>query len=273
MTGLFVTGSGVGGLIMPPLANWLILSHGWRISYVILGSAVLVIIVIAALFLKRDPSQTNQLPYGAKNIAGDKSVTQAKGFAIREAVRTNQFWLVYGIFFCFSLAANTMVLHLVPHITDIGISPTTAAMVMAAMNGLGIVGRLALGGMADRIGNKRVYVVTFTLLVISYLWVMFAGELWMFFVFAIIFGLGYGSGLTQPSPVVANIFGLKSHGLIFGIMSTGYTLGAAAGTITAGYLFDINGSYQWTFVIGSAVCVIGLLLTVGLKPMRSYSTP
>ena len=64
MTWTVVAGLGIGALIAPPVANWLIYSYGWRLSYVILGAAVLLIVTLAAQFLKRDPTQVGQVAYG-----------------------------------------------------------------------------------------------------------------------------------------------------------------------------------------------------------------
>ena len=81
--------------------------------------------------------------------------------------------------------------------------------------------------------------------------------------------MGFGAGLTQESPIVANMFGLRSHGLIFGVVSVGHTLGAAIGTFLAGYFYDITGGYQLTFLICGIASVIGLVLVLVVKPVKS----
>jgi MFS family permease len=268
MTGMLMLGSGIGGMIMPPLANWLILNHGWRISYLIIGGVLLVVVFIAAQFLKRDPSQINQVPYGANEAAGEKSRVNTQGLSLKKALNTRQFWLIFTLFFCFSVGVNTVIVHLVPHITDLGISPTIAATFLVATNAAGIVGRVGLGGLGDRLGNKRLFLMTFTLLIIGFSGFVFIKDLWLFYPFVLIYGLGYGSGLTQESPIVANMFGLSSHGLVFGVASLGHTMGAAAGTLLGGYLYDISGSYQLTFIICVIASIVGLGLVLGLTPIR-----
>jgi MFS family permease len=113
-----------------------------------------------------------------------------------------------------------------------------------------------------------VFVITLSLLIVSFAGFIMVKDLKWFYALVIIFGLGYGSGLTQESPLVANLFGLKSHGLIFGFASTGHVLGAAVGTLMGGYLFDISGSYQLTFVICGMLTVVGLALVFALKPVK-----
>ena len=69
MTGVVQAGAGIGGMILAPLAGWLILTHDWRYAFFILGITVLVFMLLSGLFLKRDPAQVGQLPYGADEAA------------------------------------------------------------------------------------------------------------------------------------------------------------------------------------------------------------
>jgi len=91
MTGIVVTGSSVGTMIMAPLAGWLIASYGWRISYAVIGIISLVLITLVAQVLKRDPSQVGLLPYGVNEAKKETSLNLAvKGFSFWEAINTRQ---------------------------------------------------------------------------------------------------------------------------------------------------------------------------------------
>lgn len=100
MTAFVSTGTGLGMVIMPPLARWLIATYGWRTSYIIIGVTTFVLVLILAQFLKRDPGQIGQSPYGADEVKAEDSSLDTRGFSLREAVRSRQFWLFSGIFFC-----------------------------------------------------------------------------------------------------------------------------------------------------------------------------
>ena len=91
MTGCVMAGLGTGGLIIPPTINWLITAHGWRNSFIIVGTIVIVIVVSAAQFLRRDPSQKGLAPYGANTGGGKDSSSGTEGFSLKEAVSTRQF--------------------------------------------------------------------------------------------------------------------------------------------------------------------------------------
>jgi MFS family permease len=100
------------------------------------------------------------------------------------------------------------------------------------------------------------------------LWLQLAKTLWMFYVFAAFYGFAHGGFFALGSPLVAGLFGTRSHGLIFGISIFSSTIGGAMGPILAGHIFDVTKSYQIVFFILAALSIIGLILTASLKPIR-----
>ena len=95
-----------------------------------------------------------------------------------------------------------------------------------------------------------------------------ANEMWMLYIIAAVFGFTHGGMGASESPLVARVFGLSSHGLIFGVAGLGFTVGAAAGPYVMGYIFDSTGSYHIAFGVCAAVSVIGLILSVILRPTK-----
>jgi len=191
------------------------------------------------------------------------------GFSLKEAVQTIQFWLGFFILFCFGYGVIAIAVHLFPHITGLGISDISAANVMAINGGVGIIGNIFVGGfIGDRIGNRKVILIGFILAVVSLVWLLPSRELWMFYLFAIVLGIAMGSIGTSESPLVARLFGLKNHGLIYGIFVLGFTAGGAVGPLVTGYIYDTTGSYYNAFLACIAFAVVGFILTVLLKPTR-----
>ena len=259
MTGIVLAGAGVGTLFAPPIANWLISTHDWRASYTILGSVVMVIVILAAQFLRRDPAQVKQVPYGKEEAElGLKLIT--KGFSLKEAVRTNQFWLVFSMFFCLACPVYAIMVHIVPHTIDLGISASSAANLLATIGGLSIVGKVVLGGAADRIGNKQAFIIGFILMSAALFLLVPATQLWALCLLVIAFGFAYGGCAASESPLVAVLFGLRSQGTILGVLNLGYTIGAAVGPFMAGFIFDITGNYQLAFWVCGAISIVGFTL-------------
>ena len=267
MTGIVMAGVSTGTLIMPPVASRLISAYDWRMSYIIVGSIVSVVVVLLAQLLRRDPTQVRQRPYG-ENEGGKQEVSETHSLSLREAVHTRQFWLTSGIFFGLAFCIYTWMTHIPLHAIDLGISPITAANILATIGGLSIVGRVVLGSAADRIGNRRVFIIGFILMSAALFWLVPAKEVWELYLFAVVFGFAFGCAASE-SPLVAELFGLSSHGLILGVINCiGFTFGAAVGPLIAGRIFDMTSSYQLAFIVCAATGVVSLILTVLLKPIE-----
>jgi hypothetical protein len=101
----------------------------------------------------------------------------------------------------------------------------------------------------------------------SLLWLVPAVEAWRLYLFVVVFGFAYGGLGVVESPLAASLFGLGSHGLIYGVLIVGWTMGGAASPFVTGYVFDVTGSYQAAFLLGAAVGILGLILTAVLKPI------
>ena len=88
----------------------------------------------------------------------------------------------------------------------------------------------------------------------------------MLYLFAAIFGFSYGSTSVLMSPTVADLFGLRSHGEILGMVLFSTTIGSAIGPVVVGHIFDITGSYQLGFLVSAVLSFIGLILVSILRP-------
>lgn len=266
MTGIVTAGVGVGALIGPPATSSLIAGYDWRISYLILGTIVLIGVTAAAQLLRRDPAQVGAVPYGAGELRQTTVKLPAQGLSLREALRTRQFWIMAVAFLCYGFSLSAILLHLAPHAAGLGVSAASAANLIAMIGAASVVGKVWLGSAADRIGNKNVYLIGFALLAASLFALVPLTELWTLHLFSIAFGLAYGGLAAAHSPLVAWLFGIRQHGLIFGVSFNGWTIGCALGPIFAGYVFDATGSYQIAFLVCGTLSVIGLLLTTRLTP-------
>jgi len=269
ITGIVKVGTGLGQLILPLIATALIAAYGWRKSYIILGAVVLVTFVAVAQILRRDPQEMGLLPDGRSNgpdNAGSGSTEQ--GVPLRAAVLTRQFRTMcaaeFTIFFCLL----TMIVHIVPHATDLGLPPGTAAGVLSTIGGVSMLGRVVMGTANDRIGGKRSLIICFVVLLFGLIWLQVAGDAWMLFLFAVIYGFAHGGFFTVVSPTVAELFDTGSHGVLFGLVLFCGTIGGAIGPLLGGYIFDLTGSYQILFFVLTGVIVIGFVLIILLRPLQ-----
>jgi MFS family permease len=268
MTGIVAAGTGIGILVGPLIATQLVSIYDWRVSYIIMGGSAWLVIVLIAQLLRRDPAQVGQQPYGESEGEQSGLGLEAKSFSLKEALHTKQFWLFGGLCFSFGFCLFTSIVHVVPYATDLGISAAGAANIMVTIGVLSIVGKVVLGGAGDRIGNKQALIISFTLWSLAYSWLLIATEEWMLYLFAAAFGIAYGGNSTSQSPLVARLFGLSSHGLIFGVLGLAVAAGGALGPFIAGYMFDATGSYQSAFMLCVIIGIVGVILTALLKPTK-----
>jgi MFS family permease len=268
MSGIIKVGTGVGMMIMPIGVTWLITIYGWRKSFTALGLLILVFIIFLAQFLVRDPAKKGQYPDNESKADIGSPDSSEGGLSFRDTVHTKQFWTICGVYFVILVCVYTILMHIVQHAIDLGISAPDAAKVLASIGGVSIAGRFLMGAAGDRIGNREALFICLLFLLTGLIWLQLAKKLWMFYLFAAAYGFAHGGFFALASPLLAGLFGTRSHGLIFGIVIFCSTIGGAIGPLMAGYFFDVTKSYMIVFLILAAMSIIGLILTLSLKPIR-----
>ena len=270
MIGIVKVGTGIGMLIMPLLINYLVSNYGWRTAFFYLGVLSLVGFVIGSQFLVRDPEKKGVAVDG---IAGEIPLNgQAveQGMKLNRAMRTWPFWTICGSYFIIIFCLSTILMHVIPHAIDLGISSASAANILATVGAMSIAGRFIMGGAGDRIGNRPALIICFGCVTLGMAWLQFADNLWMLYFFASVHGFAHGGFFALIAPILADYFGTRDHGVILGIVIFFSTLGGAIGPILAGYMFDVTGSYGLIFLILNALSVVGLFAAYSLRPDITY---
>ncbi|MGD9305221.1 MAG: MFS transporter, partial [Desulfobacterales bacterium] len=269
MTGIVKVGTGTGQVLVPPFAVAIIAAFGWRNAYLILGTLTLLVLVAAAQVLRRDPQSIGLLADGGSHAPGEAGNGPGGGdMPLSAAVRKPQFWIICIAELVAFSCIFTIIVHIVPHATDLGLSLATAVAVQSTFGGVSMLGRFVMGVAIDRIGGKRSLIICFSIFFCGFIWLQMAREAWMLFLFAVIYGLAHGSFFTAVSPTLAEFFGTGSHGLLFGIVLFSGTIGGAIGPLLAGHTFDMTGSYQMVFLLLSGLAGIGFVLMTLLRPME-----
>ncbi len=262
MTGIVKVGTGTGQLVIPFVTSQLILSYGWRTSYLVMGTGVMLLLVSIAQLLRRDQGQTNPAPDPRKGMSsGHPSF-------LRETLHTRQFWTLCGANLAIVFCLMTVIVHIVPHARDARVSAAEAAGLLSVIGGVSIAGRFVAGFCIDRTGSRRVMIICFFLLIAGLLWLQTAREMWHFYLFAAIYGIAHGGFYTAISPIVAEFFGIEAHGVLFGIVAFSGTVGSAVGPTLAGYIFDATAGYGLALWLCTFLAVLGLVLTFSLKAGR-----
>jgi MFS family permease len=268
MSGIAAAGIGVGVMFLPPFASYFISSFGWRTSYIIIGAVVLILVILSAQMLKRDPLEIGQSALGMS----EEHENGLQNFTFREALRTRQFWLITGTYLMMGVCLQSILVHIVPHATDVGIAEVTAATIISVIGGISIVSKVVLGIAVDRLGNKPVALMMTSLMLIALIIIQLSDALWVLYIFAVVFAFGYGGFAAIQSPYLAELFGLKYHGTIFGFILFVLGLGAF-GPFVAGKIFDATSSYHFAFLMLAVLSFLAILLAFGIKKTTAPRLP
>jgi len=264
--GITTSGGGFGAIVMAPFATYLISNFGWRTAFIVMGLIAWLVISSMCLILKKDPGDMGLLPDGVKSEAAQpgpqkKEIkAQLTGPSLLQASRTSNFWFLGLIWLLLSLDVHLVFVHVVPYAVDMGNSLMDAAIILALIGGTTIPGRILVGRVSDTIGRKAPAIACAVLQVGALLWLMWAQELWMLYVFAIAFGFLWGGLGVLTTALIGDVFGMRSIGAIMGMMSAGWALGAASGPAIGGYIFDVSGTYFMAFAAGAVAILIAALL-------------
>ena len=257
-------GTGCGKLLVPLAVAALVAGYGWRTACVAFGATALVVLVAAAQVMRPDPESMGLRADGAARRGSPVPPEPYTGSATRSPL----FWILCCSQAIVFACLITITIHIVPHATDLGAPRATAAAVISAIGGISVLGRLAVGGAIDRIGGRRALIACYAALFASLVWLQFANEPWMLFVFAAVYGVAHGGFFTVMSPTVAEFFGTRVHGALFGTVLMFGSIGGAIGPLAAGAVFDATGSYRIAFGVLLGLAVAGLVLVSRLPPMR-----
>lgn len=241
-SGIAVSGIGVGTLVMPPLASWLIDILGWRGAYSVLAAIVISIGVGMACFIVNDPRSKGTGPDGAAPAIGD-SVAIAVGVSPGQAIRSRQFIGLYAACLICSFGVFIPFVHLVPYALDHHIDHSAAVLLLGAIGVGSTFGRFFLADLADRIGRQFFLLMMFAGMALALvIWAM-ATRFWSLAAFALIFGIFYGGWVAILPAVVMDHFGGRYVGSIIGILYTSVAIGTLIGPAAAGFIFDASNSY------------------------------
>ena len=269
--GIVSSGSGIGIVVMSPIAAWLITSFGWQNSYLIMALIALFVMVPSALLLKRAPGEVavspevERIDTDTTNSFEKQFPNQLGGLSLPQAVKTTNFWLMIIIYFLLAFCVYIVITHIVPHAIDLSINPVQAASILSLIGGTSILGRLLMGTASDSIGRKQIIMICALLMAGTMLWLIQSSELWMLYLFAAVFGFSYGGGDAPLIAIIGDIFGERHLGVIMPVTSVGWPIGAAVGSALAGYIFDINGSYTFAFIIGMIAILTAAALILFMR--------
>jgi predicted MFS family arabinose efflux permease len=230
---LVMAGVGTGAIVFPPLAQFLIDEHGWRIAYFVLGALVLLLgIPLTAIFVREKP-----------HAAGAGIPSTLHGVTLAQGLRSREFWILVATLFLGSMSVNGAITHLSPLLTDRGVQATTAALAAASLGLASFCGRLLTGYLLDRFFGPRVGFCVLAITAAGILLLATARSVTPAVAAAAMIGLGLGAEADITPYLLTRYFGLRSFSTLYGFTWTAYAIAGAIGPVVMGRAFDATGSY------------------------------
>jgi MFS family permease len=270
--GLAMVGVGLSTFIMPSLSHTLIGAFGWRSAYVLLGLAVMVVTIPVGFFLKERPEMMGLSPDGGDVAAKGMGNSSKEGMNGREALRDSTFWLLFGAVFLVAMSVIGCLIHLVPMLTDRGISAQSAAFATSLLGGAVIPGRVGSGYLLDRVHASYVAACFFSAAAVGILILLSGMSGFTVFVAAALVGLGMGAEGELIAYLVGRYFGLLSFSEVYGYALISFTLGGIVGPLVMGIVFDATGSYRFALGLFLLATIAGTGLMTRLGPYRVWQS-
>jgi len=263
--GIGLLGTGLTGLLAPPLVTAIVEDYGWRAGYLALGASVFVVGMPVTLWLFRDREQP----------AATAARPEAGGLTRGEALKSYRFWAMFVVFTLVTFGVGGLIPSLVPLLTDRGLTPAAAAG-YASLAGLAVIlGRVVAGFLLDRFWAPAVAVGFLVLPAISCLVLAQSGlpAPVVIGVAAALTGLAAGAEFDLVAYMVTRYFGMRHYGVVYALQLVGLSLAGGLAPPIFGRIYDTTGSYEPILLACAVIFVASplLLLTLGRYP--SFDRP
>ena len=266
--GLYWAAQGLGPVIFAPLFRWQIETHGWQHAFTTIGVVVGIILVVFSLFIFNSPAAKGLKPYGAEDIPEPKPGAEKVSrppVKLREILSQRTVWLLAGIHHVGCVGHAVILAHVVSMATFKGIPGVQAASVLATIAGTSVVSRFVFSILAEKLGGRTVLTISLLGQALPVLILFFATEAWVFYLFAVVFGLCYGGEMVGFPIINKQLFGADAPlGSIYSFVMLGASTGMALGGWLGGALFDVFGNYNASLLASLIVGLIGLPMTLAL---------
>lgn len=267
-SGIAVSGMGLGTFVLVPLSQHFISMWGWRMTFVITGALVIIILLpLNAIFLKHKPEELGLSPDGRTGLTTERHTHPhplrepgtRNEWTIQEALRSGRFWALFTFSFFSIVGIYLVLVHNVKFMVDQGIPKMTAAFFFAMVGVISSIFRVFWGWLSDRIGREITFTIGIScgcIGVLCLLLIEVTGRIGFAYGFSLLFGMGWGVTAPMYMAVSADLFKGKIFGLIYGMVEAGIGLAGAIGAWIAGFIFDRTQSYFWAFVLVIVVLLI-----------------
>ena len=253
--GIATTGIGAGGLVVPLLAGWLISRYDWQTACVCMAGILILVGIPVSAGVMRIPWERKLRPEQAQ-----QQRPKVGGVAIGQALRQKSFWLISIGAMLWNCAYTIGLTHQVAFAVDMEIDRVAAAGAVSMLGAFSIPARIGFGKLGDIIDKRYVVMVAAGLLAVAFVVLLQTTNLAMLYLYSALVGIAAG-GLTPIIPgLIADYFGRRHFGAIYGALEMVTTLGIMIGPVYGGWIYDASGSYHSAFLSGIIIALVAVVL-------------
>jgi MFS family permease len=260
--GVTVSGFGASGMIIP-LIVWMIAVFGWRMTLIVLGIGMWIIGVPAAFVMRNKPENGPDVSIMEKSDKhNDLSQKRSddKRFRYTEILKKKSFLFVNLAEVIRLMALMAVVTHIMPYLSTMDISRMNSGLMAAGIPLLSITGRFGFGWLGDIFEKKYVMAISFSLMALGMLALCYIQLTGMIYIFLFFFSNGYGGIATLRGAWLREYYGKENFGKYLGIMMGFGACGGIIGPTTAGWVYDMMGSYYFVWLALSALIGLAIIL-------------
>jgi MFS family permease len=265
--GFAIAGIAVGGIVFPPLIQWLLDAHAWRGALRLFALVMLLCAVPAAALAVNSPADRGLHPDGAAEDPGRlRQGAETQRISAGAVLADPTFWLAAAVFAVVLSGMKGMVTNLAPLAIDAGVPASRAAWLISVYSACGFVAKLGFAAVADRLSPRTLMFVSLGGFAagIACLTQAHLG----FGAIALGVGLiGLFGGLMVPmqSLLVPRIFGDRAVGRAMGLISMVTLCALLATPPLFGLIFDLTGNYSAIFVTFAALAAGAMLIVPSIR--------
>ncbi len=273
-TALMWSAVGFGPVVLSPLFRWAIDTAGWSRTFTVIGIGSGAIILGASFFLRNRPQDMGLSALGDSVSLTDGAHTTTAPtpgpVTIARVRATYSFWALIAVHHLGCVSHSILLAHMVSMAIFKGISGLEAALMISIASAVSIGSRFGMSMLSASRGSRTTLGLAMLLQTAPIFILLWADSLWAFYLFAVLFGIGYGGEMVGFPIFNRQYFGVQAPlSTIYGYQMTGATLGMALGGWLGGYLFDITGSYTATALVAIGAGLAGMIPVLALPRHRS----
>lgn len=272
VVGMLTASAATGQLLFMPLMAKITMDAGWRYALYAAVAAVIVLLVVVAVWMRNHPHDVGAAPYGTEEVVkpvpfkGNIFITPLQ--ALRSALRNSTFWLLAGTFFFCGFSTNGLIgTHLIPACGDLGIPGVMAAGFLALMGLFDLIGTTVSGWLSDRFDSRWLLFWYYGLRGLSLIFLPQALQMGYveMMIFTVFYGLDWIATVPPTVKISSNVFGKEKAGMIFGWIVVAHQIGASVAAYGAGVIRDWLGSYSVPFIAAGFVCFFAALMAIKIS--------